>query len=537
MANDGADFHASISGSVIDAVSGEPLRKAYVRLTPAPATGKIRPTVTDAKGRFLFEDVRPGSYSLEAEHQGFLDSSYGDEAGVPLELTVGADQDLSGLEIKLMPPAAISGRVINEDGDLWTHAVVSVFRSKWEHGKRHLEGFSSADTDDKGEFYAGHLPPGRYYLLAEPDAYWEARNRATIEPRLQPTWYPSSLDSSTAAPVVLLPGQELTGSEIRLRRSSVYRISGKVSGMEQLPALPGLGHWMRPRLSVSPAPGVGGNSKSGSLNNNGSFEIEGVAPGTYQIRVEEGMLPARALASLMVQVQDHDVVDVSLKVHPPHPLRGVIRMEGDDATLPPGMLLWLDSSEGLVWEETTAPRKDGNFEFANVPLGLYRIHVRSGSSGRYYLKTVHYGGIETSDAAFSFSGAPDPIELTISARGASVRGTIKRKDSIRKDAAGSAKVVLLPYRADAESKFSEAQLGVLDQSGAFTMKNAVRPGDYTLYAFEGVPDGAWTVAEFIKEIDGKGVRVKVREGDVKTVEVPLIPRSDIAALLIRLGMN
>lgn len=83
----------------------------------------------------------------------------------------------------------------------------------------------------------------------------------------------------------------------------------------------------------------------------------------------------------------------------------------------------------------------------------------------------------------------------------------------------------------------DTHLGGLDQSGAFVVKEPVRPGEYTLYAFEGVPDGAWTDAEFIKEIEGNGVRIKVGEGDAKTVEVPLIPRSDIAGLLTRLGMD
>jgi hypothetical protein len=36
---------------------------------------------------------------------------------------------------------------------------------------------------------------------------------------------------------------------------------------------------------------------------------------------------------------------------------------------------------------------------------------------------------------------------------------------------------------------------------------------------------------------GKGVRIKVGEGEAKTVEVPLIPRSDIAALLTRLEID
>lgn len=39
----------------------------------------------------------------------------------------------------------------------------------------------------------------------------------------------------------------------------------------------------------------------------------------------------------------------------------------------------------------------------------------------------------------------------------------------------------------------------------FAVKEVVSPGEYTLYAFEDVPDGAWTDAEFLKGIKGKGV--------------------------------
>ncbi len=125
------------------------------------------------------------------------------------------------------------------------------------------------------------------------------------------------------------------------------------------------------------------------------------------------------------------------------------------------------------------------------------------------------------------------MEVTLSARGALVSGVVRRNG-----AAGPApRVVLLPDTANAELRRYDTHEGALDQSGAFVVKEPVRPGEYTLYAFEGVPDGAWTDAEFIKEMEGKGVGIKVAEGDAKTVEVPLIPRSDIAALLTRLGMD
>jgi Carboxypeptidase regulatory-like domain len=534
MATAGQDSYGSIKGTVTNAVTGERVRKAYVRLESD--AGSIRPTVTDEEGRFVFENIQAGNYWLEAEHQGLIESKYGEDAGAPVELRLVAGQNLSDLNIKLLPPAAISGLVRDEDGDPWTHASVNVSRSVWKDGKRQLQGFATEEVNDAGEFRVGHLPPGRYYLSAEPEPNWETRNRLASEPRLQETWYPSSLDSASATPVVLLPGQELTGTEIRLRRNSVYRIRGKVSGLQGIPVLPGPSMFMTPRLVVSLAPGAGGSSKGGRLQQDGSFEVEGVTPGTWQIRVEEGLWSSTAvLGDATVHVADHDVEGVSLTVHAPHLLKGVVRIEGEeDKVLPVGLSLWLDSSDQLAWEPTASPRSDGSFDFESVPSGRHRVHVRGGAPGQYYVKRLRYGAAESSDSEFSMSADGDALEVTLSAGGARVSGVVRRNGV---GGAATPQVVLLPDTPDAELRRYDTHLGGLDQSGGFIVKEPVRPGEYTLYAFEDVPEGAWTEAEFIKEIEGKGVRIKVGDGDAKTVEVPLIPRSDIAVLLSRVGIE
>jgi hypothetical protein len=211
----------------------------------------------------------------------------------------------------------------------------------------------------------------------------------------------------------------------------------------------------------------------------------------------------------------------------------VVRIDGADEPLPAGLSLWLESPDGLFWDRNTTPRQDGSFDFENIPSGRYRVHVGRGTPGRYYVKRVRYGS-ESSETEFSISADGDVLEVILSARGALVSGVVRRDGAV-----GSAtpQVVLLPDMPDAGLGRYDTHLGVPDQSGAFAVKEPVRPGEYTLYAFEGVPDGAWTDPEFIKEIEGKGVGIKVGEGDAKTVEVPVIPRSDIAALLTRLGMD
>ncbi len=110
------------------------------------------------------------------------------------------------------------------------------------------------------------------------------------------------------------------------------------------------------------------------------------------------------LGIVTVKIDDHDIEGVLLTVEAPHPLKGVVRMDRAEETPPAGLSLSLDSSDELAaWDETTSTRKDGSFDFENVPAGRHRVHVRSGAGGRYYVKRIRYGAIDSSDTEFSWS--------------------------------------------------------------------------------------------------------------------------------------
>jgi hypothetical protein len=95
-----------------------------------------------------------------------------------LRLTPG--ETVTDINVELSPQAVISGRVVDEDGDLWSHANVNLYRSEWERGRSAGSGYSSGEVNDQGEFRIGQIPPGRYYLGAEPNPGWEIRNRPRV---------------------------------------------------------------------------------------------------------------------------------------------------------------------------------------------------------------------------------------------------------------------------------------------------------------------------------------------------------------------
>jgi hypothetical protein len=244
-------------------------------------------------GNFVFEDVKPGSYFLEAEHQGYIDGHFGEAGSEPVEIKLAPGQTLSDIEVELTPQAVITGRVLNEDGDLWTHATVNMFRSKWSHGHRTIQGFSGGEVNDQGEFRIGQVPPGKYYLAAEPNSGWETRNRPSGKDVMsrQPTWYSNSLDLEGATPIIVGPGNQISGLEIRLRRGSIHRIRGRLLGVDNVPSPDEkTGRFGARRISAHSASAAAVNSKSGTIRSDGSFEIADVPPGSYDLSVGPGIL-------------------------------------------------------------------------------------------------------------------------------------------------------------------------------------------------------------------------------------------------------
>jgi hypothetical protein len=108
-----------VEGTVYNAVTGQPVRKA--RLTLLPIKGEPQVVSTDAQGNYAFTNVEPGTYQLTAAHDGYVAQHYGaqkegeDQKGEAIELSPGTVK--SAVDLKLTPLGAIMGFVRDEDGD------------------------------------------------------------------------------------------------------------------------------------------------------------------------------------------------------------------------------------------------------------------------------------------------------------------------------------------------------------------------------------------------------------------------------------
>lgn len=121
-----------IEGRTVNLLSGEPVRRAKLTLRQVGGRRVALTAVTDAEGRFLFQNAEPGSYLLSAERTGFLRMEYGarsaSSAGAPLTLAAG--QRLRDLEFKLTPQGVITGRVVDEEGEPLAGVEVAAMRQR-----------------------------------------------------------------------------------------------------------------------------------------------------------------------------------------------------------------------------------------------------------------------------------------------------------------------------------------------------------------------------------------------------------------------
>lgn len=94
--------NSSVTGQVVDAVTGRPLQYVSLRLRPFSLGGEAATiVVTDARGRFRFGDVVPGRYVMSAEQLGFR--SVGDTLDVVAEVRLDMLIQMSAMPMEVAP--------------------------------------------------------------------------------------------------------------------------------------------------------------------------------------------------------------------------------------------------------------------------------------------------------------------------------------------------------------------------------------------------------------------------------------------------
>jgi len=452
-------------------------------------------TFTDAEGKFIINGLPAGHYSFLLDRVGFVSSP----SNTRTEANLQPGDKAGNFKLKLTPTGTIIGRVLDADGQPMEGVTVSTeLGGNINH---------STSTDDRGMFRIGGLRPGKVRVRAQPVSLQfppEIRTDGTVEAHHSPTYYPSALDAKSAVRVEVGPATEITGVDIRMIRTPVIRVSGKVIGIP-----PGVKNTF---LSMNPRGGA-------PVKPDGSFEMWRVDPGKYTLTVQvnqDGLQGRFASAPTPLEVGESDVENVQIQVLPVGDLKGQVIFEDEEARKPPStgqrrgpppvrrVLL-----RGSPYQSSPNAElgDDGMFTLKQLAAGIYRVSI---SSGPVYIKSMTLGPSSFDGGRLDLtSGVPDaPLILHVASSTGMISGVVR-------DDKGPAAGV---HVAIAEESLERGltQSAETQEDGSYSFSK-IAPGKYRLFLYDDADSEEFSMS--LERFDEIAEKIEVHDRESVTKDL------------------
>lgn len=516
---------ASVEGSVVNAATGEPLKRATVMLVSMQASPPYA-TTSDANGRFRLSSIVPGQYRLMVERTGFVRYEHGARgparSGSAFSLAPG--QSLKDVTTRMQPHAVIAGRVLDEDGEPLANVQLQASMHGYMQGRRQIIPRGGAMTNDLGEYRIFGLAPGKYYVNATHRSQSMSTNmisrsgnsnNAVEDEGYATTYYPGALDATSAVPVTVQPGQSITHIDFKLRRMRTVRVRGKVIGPVQQ------GRTMVMLLPQEDIGNMGARNLAAAQDADGTFEVRGVSPGAYYVIAHRADQNTQLMARVPVNVGNANVENIELVLRPPLTVTGTVTVQGESpvdvsqvlVTLQPKQMGPFGGGPGSVQVNA-----DGTFSVPNIMPGTYRVTAGARGTQPAYVKSVLISGQELADSELTIhDGAAPVVSVVLSTAVARVTGQVIAE---KPEASQGAAVVLIPA-PEKRSRMDLYRVAGSDQNGKFSVP-ALPPGEYTLYAWDNLEPGIWMDPDFVAKYENKGKKITLKEGESVTVDAALL---------------
>lgn len=505
----------SVDGIVRNSATQGPVAHALVRLVCESGPGYVETTGGD--GAFHFQKVEPGEYRVSVERSGFTAR----ELDI---LHVTAGQPTRDLTLTAVPLAVLRGKVVDAEGEPVPNAQVTAIRATWVRGKRSWQSTGWTEADERGEFRLAKLDPGRYRLFASPPQgnplrFVISEGPGTPESRLAPAYYPSSQDLDAAAPLDLAAGQELGGFELKLPTRPSFHIRGRA---ETTPDARGPFPAIVTAVKIDNSRWTDWFESTGQLDKDGSFDLGGVLPGSYQIYV--GRFGRAATESIGVKVTSRDVNGIALGRLQPAQIQVRCIYNGDrpaESGTPAFQLRRIGRryAGGVIADDEMAfaymHQSDGSLRFANVPSGVYEPLLAPGA--RQYVESIIYNGQPLTDGAIDVAGGSEgALEVRLAAATAGVGGKLKEPRS----------AVAVVVAENASLGNPAVHQAPVSSDGRFSLTN-LPPGRYLVFAVPHGESWPWDNAGFVKLLSGDATAVDLTGTASAQVEIALIPEETL----------
>lgn len=523
---------ARLRGVVVSAESGSPIRRATVRAT-AREFRDTRTILTDADGRFEFQELPAGHYAIEVSKAGFVTMAYGQryafEAGRPVEL--GDGQLLNDISFSLPRGGVITGRILDEYGDALADVVVTASRYQFVRGRTRLTPVGRfAQTNDLGQFRMYGLSPGDYVVTAT------LRSRQAFDTGAQettgyaPTYFPGTASPSEAQRVHVALGLE-AAADFSLVAARLVRVSGMVVSSSGRPLTGGM-----VRLQDRDSAGVFRNAANARIDGNGSFTLTGVAPGDYTLIAANGGGGFRGpnateeaeMARLPVNVGNEDVKSLLVTMAKGAVATGKVVFESGQTTATAGA--FRVSATPLDPDDQAGPgafggrggrvNDDWTFELRDI-FGRSLVNLTASLGSTWFVKSVTLGGDDITDSGFEPKPGQrvDGLQILLSDRSTTLTGTVT--DSRGRPVTDYTVVVFAEDETRWTHPFNRyTSTGRPDQDGRFTITR-LPAGTYLAVALDYVDAAAGLDPDLLTGLRDSATRVTLGDAERKSLTLEL----------------
>ena len=518
---------AIIRGRVTGGDTGQPLRKAQVRLVPIGETGATnvpgltnRTASTDADGKYEFKELPAGRYVVSASKGAYVSVTFGQPlqqmtaGGKPMDLRAG--EMLERVDFTLPRGGVITGRVLDEFGEPLTGLQITAMRSQTVGGKRQLIRSGFGSTNDVGEFRMFGLAPGQYYVQAAWRRMGPGDPTSPDHTGYPLTFFPGTTIETEAQRVTVAAGQTVSDLVMALSPVKTARVEGIVVDADGRP-MGGVG------LQVIQS-SAGFNSMSGSsVRPDGTFVFANMSAGEYTFRTEP-TATRQNVAMLKVTVGSEDITDLRLVALPPATVSGRIMI--DPSVTPPAAGFSLTASlEGQPMPGGMRPARvndDLSFELTLLP-GRNRISMLNLPPG-WAMRSLRVSSVDVIDEGIDVKAGDtvSGVDVELTNRLASVSGLVTNS---RGEAVKEYTLVLFA----ADSKRWKAGGRFLrtarpDQDGRFKV-SGMPPADYCIIAIDTLEPGQWTDPEFLERARSQARTLTIMDGETKTIDLKIATAS------------
>jgi hypothetical protein len=494
----------SLSGTVINSVTGEPIRGALVQIYSGSALAKL----TGPDGEFRFDGLLAGGTMVSARKPGF----FGEQelsAGSQRQRMTEIGSNLQPLVLRLYPEGLIFGRVTGEDGQPIENLPISVMSMHVINGRKQWQNHQFDSTDEEGEYRLAELAPGNYYLVVGP-----SRNVASTglgasghgPEGYAAAFYPVGRNLGSATPIKIDPGKHVQ-ADFSLSREPFYRVSGTIVGNLQSQG------W-----SVSLGNDSIENSQTGARVDprTGSFQSGWLPPGPYTLRASSQDASGHSSSGSLRLNVTTNISNIRLVLEPSISISVSFRLDTSQRfpdNFIPGQVVLFSKERSLrnypIFVGQEGPPGKESLVAKDLQPGAYSVEINTRDP--WYVQSATYGLTDLlRDDLVVANGTVRQIEIVLRDDGANLNGAIVA-DGQKSPGA----LLLIPERAPNHPK--EIFAG---PDGSFGL-NGIAPSNYKVLAFDRIDDLDYTNTEALRNylVKAQSLSLAPNQKAVITVEL------------------